>query len=110
MFGDWLIYTVLIFIIIYLLIMLNYNKALYKREQTDNKIKKGNINDSKLMIRKYRVQLQRAIGNIDILTEELNKVRNDIKTLRARNSQSRLEKDQLTKKIRELEEKIEALI
>ncbi len=110
MFSEWLIYTVLIFIIIYLLIMLNYNKALYKREMTANKIKKGNIDDLKLMIRKYRVQLQRAIGNIDILTEELNKVRNDIKTLRARNSQNKLENDQLTEKIKELEDRIEALI
>ncbi len=110
MFGEWFVYTVLIFVIIYLLIMLNYNKALYKREMTANKIKKGNIDDSKLMIRKYRVQLQRAIGNIDILTEELNKVRNDIKTLRARNSQNRLENDLLTQKIKELEERIEALI
>ncbi len=110
MFGEWLFYTILIFIIIYLLIMLNYNKALYKREEKSNKIKKGNIDDSKLMIRKYRIQLQRAIGNIDILTEELNKVRNDIKTLRARNSQNKLENDQLTKKIKELEDRIEALI
>ncbi|MCH9812341.1 MAG: hypothetical protein K0U47_00150 [Epsilonproteobacteria bacterium] len=110
MFGEWIIYTILIFIIVYLLIMLNYNKILYQREQTGNKIKKANIDDSKLMIRKYRVQLQRAIGNIDILTEELNKVRNDIKTLRARNSQNKLENDQLVAKIKELEERIEALI
>lgn len=110
MFGEWFFYTILIFVIIYLLIMLNYNKALYKREEKSNKIKKSNIDDSKLMIRKYRIQLQRAIGNIDILTEELNKVRNDIKTLRARNSQSKLENDQLIKKIKELEDKIEALI
>ncbi len=110
MFGEWLFYTILIFVIIYLLIMLNYNKALYKREEKSNKIKKINIDDSKLMIRKYRVQLQRAIGNIDILTQELNKVRNDIKTLRARNSQNKLENDQLVKKIKELEDKIEALI
>ncbi len=110
MFINWFITTILIFIIIYLLIMLNYNKTLYKRERSANKIKKGSIDDSKLMIRKYRVQLQRSIGNIDILTEELNKVRNDIKTLRARNSQSRLENDQLTQKIKGLEERIDALI
>jgi peptidoglycan hydrolase CwlO-like protein len=90
--------------------MLNYNKALYKRERSANKVKKGHIDDSKLMIRKYRIQLQRAIGNIDILTEELNSVRNDIKTLRARNSQSRLENDQLIQKIKDLEERIDALI
>jgi len=110
MFGEWIIYTALIFTIIYLVIMLNYNKSLYKREQNTSAIKKVNIDDSKLMIRKYRVQLQRAIGNIDILTEELNKVRNAIKTLRARNSQNKLENDHLMQKIKELEERIEALI
>jgi hypothetical protein len=95
MFFDWIGYTVLIFIIVYLLIMLNYNKALYKREMEESKKRKGNVDDSKLMIRKYRVQLQRSIGNIDILTEELKKVRNDMKTLRGRNSQNKLEFDQL---------------
>lgn len=90
--------------------MLNYYKTLYKREQGLNQIKKSNIDESKLMIRKYRIQLQRAIGNIDILTEELDKAKNDIKTLRARNSQQKLENDQLQEKIKELEERIEALI
>ena len=110
MLSSWLLYTFFIFAIIYLLIMLNYYKTLYKREQGLNQIKKSNIDESKLMIRKYRIQLQRAIGNIDILTEELDKAKNDIKTLRARNSQQKLENDQLQEKIKELEERIEALI
>ncbi len=110
MLFDWLVTTLFVFAIIYLLIMLNYYKTLYKREQGLNQIKKSNIDESKLMIRKYRIQLQRAIGNIDILTEELDKAKNDIKTLRARNSQQKLENDQLQEKIKELEERIEALI
>ena len=110
MLSDWLLYTLFVFAIVYLLIMLNYYKTLYKREQGLNQIKKSNIDESKLMIRKYRIQLQRAIGNIDILTEELDKAKNDIKTLRARNSQQKLENDQLQEKIKELEERIEALI
>ncbi len=110
MIADWLVTTLFVFAIIYLLIMLNYYKTLYKREQGLNQIKKSNIDESKLMIRKYRIQLQRAIGNIDILTEELDKAKNDIKTLRARNSQQKLENDQLQEKIKELEERIEALI
>ncbi len=110
MLADWLIYTIFIFVILYLTIMLFYTKALYEKEKKSSAIKQQNIKDAQLLIRKYRVQLQRAIGDIDILTEELNKVRNDIKTLRARNSQQRLENDQLTQKIKELEERIEALI
>jgi len=110
MFADWFLYTLFVFVILYLLIMLNYYKTLYRRELSLNQIKKSNIDESKLIIRKYRLQLQRAIGNIDILTEELNKVRNDIKSLRAKNSQTRLEKTQLSQKVKELEERIDALI
>ncbi|RUM62811.1 MAG: hypothetical protein DSZ05_09490 [Sulfurospirillum sp.] len=110
MFADWFLYTLFIFVILYLLIMLNYYKTLYQRELSLNQIKKSNIDESKLIIRKYRLQLQRAIGNIDILTEELEKAKNNIKTLRARSSQQKLENDQLQRKIKELEERIEALI
>ena len=110
MFADWFFYTLFVFVIIYLLIMLNYYKTLYKKELSINQVKKSNIDESKLIIRKYRLQLQRAIGNIDILTEELEKAKNNIKTLRARSSQQKLENDQLQQKIKELEERIEALI
>ena len=110
MFANWFLYTIFVFVILYLLIMLNYYKTLYKRELNLNQIKKSNIDESKLIIRKYRLQLQRAIGNIDILTEELEKAKNNIKTLRARSSQQKLENDQLLRKIKELEERIEALI
>jgi len=110
MFADWLIYTVFIFVIIYLLIMINYTKALHKKERLIVTKKDKNIDDLKIMIKKYRVQLQRAIGDIDVLTEELANARNDLKIMRAKNSQQRLEIDQLTSKIKELEDKIEALI
>ncbi len=110
MFFDWIAYTVLIFMIIYLLIKLNYVNSLLHQEQKINAKQKEAIKEEKLLIKKYKTQLQRSIGNIDILTEELNKVRNDIKSLRAKNSQSRLEKDQLLNRIKELEERIEALI
>jgi len=110
MLFSWLSYTLFIFIIIYLLVKLNYTKSLYQRELKINAKQKEAIKEEQLIIRKYRTQLQRSIGNIDILTEELNKVRNDIKSLRAKNSQSKLEKDQLINRIKGLEERIDALI
>ncbi len=110
MFFSWLSYTALVFAIIFLLVKLNYTKSLYEKEKKINQKQKDAIKEEQLLIRKYETQLQRSIGNIDILTEELNKVRNDIKSLRAKNSQARLEKDQLQKRIRDLEDRIDALI
>jgi len=110
MFTDWLIYTVFIFVIIYLVIMINYTKSLYKKEKLTVAKKDQNIEDLKILVKKYRVQLQRAIGDIDILTDELASARNDLKNMRAKNSHQRLEIDQLMAKVKELEEKIEALI
>jgi len=110
MFFSWISYTIFIFVIIYLLVKLNYTKSLYNKEIKINSKQKDAIKEEQLLIRKYKTQLQRSIGNIDILTDELNKVRNDIKSLRAKNSQSRLEKDQLTRRVSELQERIDALI
>lgn len=110
MFTSWFIYTTLIFVIIYLLVISNYNRALFEKEEKNNDKQKESLQEAQVLIRKYRTQLQRSIGNIDILTDELNKVRNDIKVLRAKNSQQKLEKEHLEKRIRDLEERIEALI
>ena len=90
-----------LFAIVYLLVKLNYTHARYKQELQTGGQHKEAIKDAQILIKKYRTQLQRSIGNIDILTEELNKVRNDIKTLRAKNSQTRLEKGQLSQKVKE---------
>jgi len=62
------------------------------------------------LIRKYQIQLQRALGNVDILSEELNNLRNEVKMLKQRNSKHRIDTDRLQNKIRELEGRIDALI
>ena len=80
MFFSWVFYTVAIFTIIYLIVKLNYTKSLYMKETNVNSKQTDAIKDAQLLIRKYRTQLQRSIGNIDILTEELNKIRNDVKS------------------------------
>ncbi len=110
MFSSWLIYTVLVFVIVYLLIMLNYHKALYKKEQNSSMLIRESLSDAEILVRKYRVQLQRTIGNIDILTDELDKIKDDIKVLRTKNSQYKHENELLTSQIKELEDKIDALI
>ncbi|MBK1993551.1 hypothetical protein FSE90_04710 [Campylobacter novaezeelandiae] len=100
----------LICISIYLIVMLFYYKTLLHKEKHSKEFIKHNLDDTEIIIRKLQVQLQRSLGNIDILTEELNKIKADLTSLRTRNSQYRLENDKLRQRIKELEAKIEALL
>ncbi|EIZ1138465.1 hypothetical protein MK775_000605 [Campylobacter coli] len=110
MFANWFILTALICATIYLVVMLFYYKTLLNKEKTSKDFIKNNLDDTEIVIRKLQIQLQRSLGNIDILTEELNKIKADLTSLRARNSQYRLENDKLRQRIKELEAKIEALL
>lgn len=90
--------------------MVFYYKTLLKKEKMSRDAIKNNMEDTEVIIRKLQVQLQRSLGNIDILTDELNKVKGDSTSLRTRNSQYRMENDKLRQRIKELEGKIEALL
>ncbi len=110
MIATWFVYTILVCVALYLMVMMFYYRSLYKREQKMTKITRDTLSDAEIVVRKYQVQLQRALGNIDILSDELTKVKNDIKSLRQRNAQTRIENDKLRDKIKELQDKIEALL
>lgn len=87
-----------------------YYKNLSEKEKSSTAATKVTLEEAENLIRKYQLQLQRSLGDIDILNEELNKLRNDVKTIKGRNSQFRVENDRLRNRIKELENKIEALI
>ena len=106
----WIVFTALVCAAIYLTVMVFYFKTLLKKERATKDFMKNNLQDTEVVIRKFQIQLQRSLGNIDILTDELNKTKNDVTSLRTRNSQYRLENDKLRQRIRELEGKIEALL
>ena len=110
MFTDWIITTILVSLCIYLTIMVFYFKTLLKKEKLSNVVIKNTLGDAEVVIRKYQIQLQRSLGNIDILSDELTKVKNDLKSIRARNSQYRMESDKLRQQIKDLQSKIEALL
>jgi len=110
MFFEWVMTTVLVSLCVYLTVMVFYYQTLLKKEKLSNAVVKNTLGDAEIVIRKYQVQLQRALGNIDILSDELNKIRGDTKSLRTRNSQYRVESDKLRQRIKELEGKIEALL
>lgn len=87
-----------------------YFKSITSKEKKSNDMMKLTLQEAEVLIRKYQIQLQRALGNVDILSEELNKLRNELKILKQRNSKHRIEVDRLNNKIKELEGRIEALL
>jgi len=110
MFFQWSLLTIVSLIAIYLFVKMFYFKSITAKEQKSNEMMKLTLQEAEVLIRKYQIQLQRALGNVDILNNEMNKLRNEIKTLKQRNSKYRLETDRLKVKIRELENRLDALL
>ncbi len=110
MFFQWLVLTLLFVGMAYVLVKMFYFKSLTIKEQRNNDVMKLTLREAEVLIRKYQIQLQRALGNLDVMNEQMNKLRNEIKTLKQRNSQYRIENERLKNRIKELESRIEALI
>jgi cell division protein FtsB len=85
-------------------------KSITSKEKRGNDLMKLTLKEAEILIRKYQIQLQRALGNVDILSEELAKLRNELKVLKQRNSKHRQETDRLNGKIKALESRIDALL
>ena len=110
MFWEWSLLTVLSVIAIYLFVKMYYFKSITNKEQRSNDLMKLTLQEAEILIRKYQLQLQRALGNVDILSDELTKLRNELKILKTRNSKHRQETDRLNGKIKALESRIDALL
>ncbi len=110
MFWEWSLLTILTILSIFLFVKMYYFKSITNKEQRSNELMKLTLNEAEILIRKYQIQLQRALGNVDILSEELTKLRNELKILKQRNSKHRQETDRLNNKIKALESRIDALL
>ena len=110
MFAEWSLISLLALLNIFLFVKMYYFKSITAKEQRSNDMMKLTLQEAEMLIRKYQIQLQRALGNVDILTEELNKQREEIKNLKSRNSKHRIEVDRLQNKIKDLESRIDALL
>jgi peptidoglycan hydrolase CwlO-like protein len=110
MFWEWSLLTILSVVSIYLFVKMFYFKSITNKEKRSNDLMKLTLQEAEILIRKYQIQLQRALGNVDILSEELTKLRNELKVLKQRNSKHRQEVDRLNAKIKALESRIDALL
>ena len=110
MFWEWSLLSLISILCIYLFVKMFYFKSITSKEQRSNDLMKLTLQEAEILIRKYQIQLQRALGNVDILSEELLKLRNELKILKQRNSKHRQETDRLNNKIKALENRIDALL
>ena len=110
MFWEWSLLTVLAIVSVYLFVKMYYFKSMITKEHRSNDLMKLTLQEAEILIRKYQIQLQRALGNVDILSEELTKLRNELKVLKQRNTTHRQETDRLQNKIKALEVRIDALL
>ena len=110
MFWEWSLLTILSMLSIYLFVKMFYFKSITNKEKRSNELMKMTLQEAEILIRKYQIQLQRALGNVDILSDELTKLRNELKVLKTRNNKHRKEVDRLNNKIKALENRIDALL
>ena len=110
MFWEWSLLTILSLLNVFLFVKMYYFKSITNREQRSNDLMKLTLQEAEILIRKYQIQLQRALGNVDILSEELTKLRNELKVLKSRNTKHRQETERLNGKIKALEGRIDALL
>lgn len=107
---EWFFITGFIIFVLYMLIRTFYYRSVAQREEKNSANMKLTLQDAEILIRKHQVQLQRALGDIDILTQELTALKGDIRSLKQRNSQYKIETDRYKARIKELEQKIESLL
>ena len=110
MFWEWSLLTILTLLSIFLFVKMFYFRSITNKEQRSNDLMKLTLQEAEILIRKYQIQLQRALGNVDILSEEHTKLRNELKVLKQINTKHRQETDRLTGKIKALESRIDALL
>ncbi|WP_273211685.1 hypothetical protein [Helicobacter rodentium] len=109
-FTQWLFLTAFILFVLFMVVKTFFYKSVAQKEEKNSAVMKLTLQEAEILIRKHQLQLQRALGNIDILTDEITSLRNEVKALKQRNSQYRVESEKYKSKIKDLEQKIEALL
>ena len=79
---EWSLLTIVTVIAIVLYLQVLFYKNLVKKEQNEAKMMRGILKEAEVLIRKYQIQLQRSLGNVDLMTSEMMTLKGDIKTMK----------------------------
>lgn len=110
MFFNWIFLTVTLVLFGFLFFKVFYYRNVAEKERKNNAVLKATLREAEILIKKHQLQLQRSLGNIDILNEEMSRLRNDVKAFKARNAQYRIDSERMRNRVKDLEAKIEALL
>jgi len=106
---EWSLLTIVIVIAIVLYLQVLFYKNLVKKEQNEAKMMRGILKEAEILIRKYQVQLQRSLGNVDLMTSEMMSLKGDIKTMKQSHIILKRDKRKLEMEMEALKNKIDAL-
>ena len=109
MFLEWSLLTIVTVIAIVLYLQVLFYKNLVEKEQNEAKTMRTILKEAEVLIRKYQVQLQRSLGNIDLTTNELMSLKSDMKTMKQSHIILKREKRKLETEMESLKNKIDAL-
>ena len=109
MFLDWSLLTVVSIIAIYLFFQVLFYKNVVESEEKSISTMKATLREAEILIKKYQVQLQRSLGNIDLMTSEMMAVKSNLKSTKQSHSSLKFEKKKLEEEMRVLQDRIEAL-
>jgi peptidoglycan hydrolase CwlO-like protein len=109
MFLEWSILTVTTILSIFLYIKVLFYKNLTEKEERTSRMMKMTLTEAETLIRKYQVQLQRSLGNVDVVSSELLALKGDLKSVKQSHSKLKFEKKKLEGELKALQDKIEAL-
>jgi len=109
MFLEWSLVTILSVISIFLFLQVLFYKNLVEREEEGMRVMKTTLREAETLIRKYQVQLQRSLGNVDLMTSEMMTIKNDLKGVKQSHATLKFEKKRLEEELITLQNKIDAL-
>jgi SMC interacting uncharacterized protein involved in chromosome segregation len=109
MFFEWSLLTIVTVIGIVLYLQVLFYKNLLEKEQNEAKTMKTILKEAEVLIHKYQVQLQRTLGNVDVMTGEMMSLKGNIKTMNQSNLVLKRDKRKLEMEMKSLQNKIDAL-
>jgi hypothetical protein len=109
MFLEWSLLSIVTAISIFLYLQVLFYKNVVEREQKGTKVMKTTLREAESLIRKYQVQLQRSMGNVDLITSEMIAIKGDLKGVKQSHTTLKFEKKKLEEELVALKNKIEAL-
>jgi hypothetical protein len=92
------------------MVLVFYYRNVNLREHNKTNTMAYTLEEAELVIRKYQLQLHKAIGNVNMVNNELDAARIDLKMLKSRYTNLRKEGDENKVKILKLESKLDALV